>query len=181
MSDSRSKNLFLVGPMGVGKTTIGKLLAQELGLLFIDSDLEIERRAGANIAWIFDVEGESGFRVREAAVIEDLTEQKGILLSTGGGSVLNEENRRCLMSRGVVVHLDTSLELQMKRTEKDKKRPLLQGVNHEEVLTKLKAVRDPIYNSVADVSYFVGEDSSKKVVNGILKALRSASYFPETS
>jgi shikimate kinase len=159
--------------MGVGKTTIGKLLAQELDLTFVDSDLEIEARAGANIAWIFDVEGEQGFRDRETAVLDELTSRQGILLSTGGGSVLREENRQFLRSRGVVVHLDTSLELQIRRTEKDKKRPLLQGKDHREVLTKLKAERDPIYQSVADVSYFVGDESSKKVVTGILRQLRS--------
>lgn len=160
--------------MGVGKTTIGKQLALELELEFVDSDLEIEKRAGANIAWIFDVEGEEGFRIRETAIIEELTARDGILLSTGGGSVLREENRQCLMARGIVVHLDTSLELQIKRTEKDKKRPLLQGVDHRKVLTRLKAERDPIYRSVADISYFVGEESSKKVVTGILRLLDEA-------
>lgn len=163
--------------MGVGKTTIGKLLAQELDLQFIDSDQEIERRAGADIAWIFDVEGEEGFRDRETAVIEDLTEKHGILLSTGGGSVLRPENRQFLMSRGVVVHLDTSLELQIKRTAKDKKRPLLQGRNHRKVLTELKAKRDPVYQSVADITCFVGEETSKKVVSSILRQLKESSYL----
>lgn len=163
--------------MGVGKTTIGKLLAQELDLQFIDSDQEIERRAGADIAWIFDVEGEEGFRDRETAVIEDLTEKHGILLSTGGGSVLRPENRQFLMSRGVVVHLDTSLELQIKRTVKDKKRPLLQGRNHRKVLTELKAKRDPVYQSVADITCFVGEETSKKVVSSILRQLKESSYL----
>lgn len=175
MSLSHQQNVFLVGPMGVGKTTIGKLLAQELELEFIDSDHEIERRAGANIAWIFDVEGEEGFRDREAAVIEDLTARQGILLSTGGGSVLRPENRQFLISRGVVIHLDTSLELQIKRTAKDKKRPLLQGRNHRKVLTELKANRDPVYQSVADITCFVGEETSKKVVNNILRQLKAAS------
>ncbi len=165
--------------MGVGKTTIGKMLAQELDLTFVDSDHEIERRAGADITWIFDVEGEAGFRVRETAVIEDLTARKGILLSTGGGSVLAEENRRFLMSRGVVVHLDTSLELQIKRTAKDKKRPLLQGADHTKVLTELKAKRDPVYRSVADITCFVGEESSKKVVTNIMRQLKQASLLTE--
>ena len=160
--------------MGVGKTTIGRQLAQELHLEFIDSDQEIEDRAGANISWIFDVEGEEGFRIREAAVIDELTSRQGILLSTGGGSVLREENRLCLKSRGIVVHLDTSLELQIRRTEKDKKRPLLQGTDHREVLTRLKQQRDPIYKSVADISYFVGEESSKKVVTSIMRQLHEA-------
>jgi shikimate kinase len=160
--------------MGVGKTTIGRQLAHELNLEFIDSDQEIEDRAGANIAWIFDVEGEEGFRIREAAVIDELTARQGILLSTGGGSILREENRQCLKSRGIVVHLDTSLELQIRRTEKDKKRPLLQGADHREVLTKLKKERDPIYKSVADISCFVGEESSKKVITSIMRQLHEA-------
>lgn len=179
MSVLHKQNIFLVGPMGVGKTTIGKMLAQELDLTFVDSDHEIERRAGANIAWIFDVEGEPGFRAREASVIEDLSGRKGILLATGGGSVLREENRKFLMSRGVVVHLDTSLELQIKRTAKDKKRPLLQGTDHTEVLTALKGKRDPIYRSVADVTCFVGEESSKKIVNNIMRQLKQASLLTE--
>ncbi len=165
--------------MGVGKTTIGKQLATELNLKFIDSDQEIEKRAGANIAWIFDVEGEEGFRIRESAIIDELTAMQGILLSTGGGSVLREENRKCLVSRGIVVHLDTSLDMQIKRTEKDKKRPLLQGADHREVLTRLKAERDPIYQSVADISYFVGEESSKKVVAGIMRKLHEAELIVE--
>lgn len=174
---SRASNIFLVGPMGVGKTTIGKQLAQELNLTFIDSDQEIENRAGTNISWIFDVEGEEGFRIRETSVIDELTSMQGILLSTGGGSILREENRKCLTSRGIVVHLDTSLELQIRRTEKDKKRPLLQGADHREVLTKLKQQRDPVYKSVADISYFVGEESSKKVVSGIMHLLSESSLI----
>ena len=176
---SRASNIFLVGPMGVGKTTIGKQLAEELNLTFLDSDQEIESRAGTNISWIFDVEGEDGFRDREALVIDDLTSKQGILLSTGGGSILREENRQCLTSRGIVVHLDTSLELQIRRTEKDKKRPLLQDADHREVLTRLKQQRDPIYKSVADISYFVGDESSKKVVSGIMRQLRQSSLIDD--
>ena len=179
MSAPHKQSIFLVGPMGVGKTTIGKMLAHELDLTFIDSDHEIEHRAGANIAWIFDVEGEPGFRIREAAVIEDLTAQPGILLATGGGSILRPENRQFLMSRGIVIHLDTSLELQIKRTAKDKKRPLLQGVDNIKVLTELKNKRDPIYRSVADVTCFVGKESSKKVINNILRQLKQASLLTE--
>jgi len=173
----RSRNIFLVGPMGVGKTTIGKFLAQELGLEFYDSDQEIEHRAGADIAWIFDVEGEEGFRARESAVINELTAMSGVVLATGGGSVLNAENRRRLRSRGVVVFLDTSLEVQMRRMERDKKRPLLQNVDHEEVLTVLKEERDPIYREVADIRIFVGDSSSRKTVSSILGQLKEHGYI----
>lgn len=122
MRSPATKNIFLVGPMGVGKTTIGRSLAKELSLEFIDSDQEIEERAGADISWIFDVEGEEGFRDRESQVIDDLTQRSRILLATGGGSILREINRQRLSSRGVVIFLDTSLELQIKRTQRDRKR-----------------------------------------------------------
>lgn len=176
---AQAQNIFLVGPMGVGKTTIGRLLAKELNLTFYDSDHEIERRAGADIAWIFDVEGEEGFRDRETHVIEELSSLNGVLLATGGGSVLREENRQKLQSRGVVVFLDTSLELQIKRTEKDKKRPLLQREDRVEVLEQLKQERHPIYDAVADVTVFVGDGSSRRVVNSILQKLRNDGYLED--
>jgi shikimate kinase len=163
--------------MGVGKTTIGKLLAKELDLEFIDSDQEIEHRAGTNIAWIFDVEGEGQFRVRESAVIEDLTQRSKVLIATGGGSILRPENRKNLVSRGVVVFLDTSLELQIKRTEKDKKRPLLRSDDPASVLRKLKGERQSLYEEVADITVFVGQDSSKQVVNSIVRQLKSSALL----
>lgn len=165
------KNIFLVGPMGVGKTTIGRMLSKDLGLKFFDSDQEIEKRAGADVSWIFDVEGEEGFRERETQVIDELTNMPGVLLATGGGSILRPVNRRLLQSRGVVIFLDTSIELQLKRTAKDKKRPLLQTDNREAVLTTLRAKRHPIYEEVADVTIFVGEGSSRRIVNGIVERL----------
>lgn len=173
------KSLFLVGPMGVGKTTIGKALANELGLEFVDSDHEIERRAGADISWIFDVEGEEGFRERESQVLDELTQRDGIMLATGGGSVLRPRNRRYLQSRGVVVFLDTSLEMQIKRTEKDKKRPLLQNVDKEAVLKKLKDERDPLYEEVCHLRVFVGDGSSRKIVNEILDLLRQEGFLED--
>ncbi len=176
LNSSVCKSVFLVGPMGVGKTTIGRLLARELSLEFIDSDLEIEARAGADIAWIFDVEGEHGFRDRETKVIADLTVRDGILLSTGGGSVLREENRHSLASRGCVVFLDTSLAIQVARTKKDRKRPLLQNVDHRTVLAEMKTLRDPLYEEVSDIRVFVGESTSKRVVSGIIARMADKGF-----
>ncbi len=136
--------------MGAGKTTIGRLLAQKLKLEFIDSDQEIEARTGADIPWIFDVEGEAGFRDREQRVIAELTQRDGILLATGGGVVIRSENRLALAGRGIVVYLYTSLEQQIERTGRDRHRPLLQGVDPAETLRELMAVRDPLYREIAD-------------------------------
>ena len=169
----KSKNLFLVGPMAVGKTTIGKMLARELHLQFIDSDQEIENKAGAEISWIFDVEGEQGFRDRESSVIDELTQRTGVLIATGGGSILRIENRRNLQSRGIVVFLDTSVDSQVKRTKNDKKRPLLQNTDRRKVLSEMKAFRDPLYLEVADITMFVGAGSSRKAVTGILRRLKT--------
>jgi shikimate kinase len=173
----QSKSIFLVGPMGVGKTTVGRMLARDLNLRFRDSDHEIEKRTGADIPWIFDVEGEQGFREREAKVIDDLTLAPDVLLATGGGAVLRDENRRCLSRRGTVVYLDTSVELQLKRTSRDKKRPLLQGGDQEQILRELRRVREPIYQSVADLKVIVGSGSSRKVAAEILRKLRENEYF----
>lgn len=146
------RNLFLIGPMGAGKSTIGKQLAKELKLEFYDADQEIEARTGADIAWIFDVEGEEGFRKREAAVIDDLSQLTGIVLATGGGAVLYPENRSRLASRGTVVYLQTSVSQQTQRTGKDKRRPLLDvPAEGHTVLESLMHVRDPLYREVADV------------------------------
>ncbi len=147
----RSINLFLIGPMGAGKSTIGKELAKELKLEFYDADQEIETRSGADIAWIFDVEGESGFRKREATVIDSLTQLSGIVLATGGGAILTPENRTRLAARGIVVYLYTTVEQQVQRTAKDKRRPLLQNEVPESKLSSLMQERDPLYREVADM------------------------------
>ena len=158
--------------MGVGKTTIGKMLANELGLRFVDCDEEIEHRAGANIAWIFDVEGEAGFRIRETQVLDDLTQKDRVLVATGGGAVLKDQNRVYLKERGIVVHLDTSVDLLVKRTANDKKRPLLQNGNPRAVLEKIKKNRGPLYKEVSDVRVFIGDNSSRKAVSQILENLK---------
>jgi shikimate kinase len=143
--------LFIVGPMGAGKTTIGRLLSRSLKCDFRDSDKEIEARTGADIPWIFDVEGEAGFRDRETQVIDELTQLDNLVLATGGGAVLREENRRALASRGFVVYLSTPVQEQLRRTGRDRKRPLLNVDNPEQVLRELIRTRDPLYREVADL------------------------------
>ena len=123
---AEKRNIFLIGPMGAGKSTIGRQLAQMLGMEFMDSDSVIEERAGADIDWIFDVEGEVGFRKREERIINELTQGQGVVLSTGGGSILSKENRNVLSARGIVIYLETTVDKQFERTQRDKKRPLLQ-------------------------------------------------------
>jgi shikimate kinase len=148
---NRKQNLFLIGPMGAGKTTVGKQLAQVLGMEFIDSDLEIQRRTGVDIPTIFEFEGEEGFRRRERAVIEELTGMEGVVLATGGGAVLDEQNRRLLSSRGFVVYLQCTPEQQYERTYRDRNRPLLQTENPLGKLKELMEQREPYYLQTADL------------------------------
>lgn len=146
-----TENVFLIGPMGAGKTTVGRLLARDLGLQFRDSDQEIEKSANASVSWIFDVEGEAGFRRRESRMIATLTEQQEILLATGGGAVLDSENRSLLKDRGIVVYLYVSLEAQLSRKLKDENRPLLRGADREQRIRELYEHRHPIYSELADI------------------------------
>lgn len=146
-----SPNVFLIGPMAVGKTTIGKQLAKRLQLEFVDSDHEIEKRTGVSISLIFDVEGESGFRDREERVIADLTSLSGIVLATGGGAVLREENRKALRKNGVVVYLRASIESQLERTKSTKHRPLLETEDRRAALESLMEIREPLYRQEADL------------------------------
>jgi shikimate kinase len=155
---ARIQRVFLIGPMGAGKTTIGRVLAQNLKLEFIDSDQEIEERTGADIPWIFDVEGEAGFREREQKVIAELTLRDGVLIATGGGVVMRPENRVALAGRGTVVYLHATVAQQAARTGRDKQRPLLQTEDPERTLRDLMAVRDPLYREIAD--YVVDTEGS---------------------
>ena len=168
-----ASNIFLVGPMGAGKSTVGKQLAKSLGRDFYDSDKEIEKRTGVSIAWIFEMEGEAGFRLRERKVIDELTELKNIVLATGGGAVLAEENRRALRARGYVVYLSASVEQLLRRTNKDKNRPLLQTDHPEDKITGLMAERAPLYKDVADIELRTGDQSIQYVVSGLIKQLES--------
>ena len=144
-------SLFLTGPMGAGKSTIGRQLAKQLGLPFYDSDHEIESRTGVDIPLIFELEGEAGFRKREVTVIDELTRLPNIVLATGGGAVLDPANREHLKTRGRVIYLHTSVNHQLKRTRKDRNRPLLQTGNPRKKLEELMAVRDPLYREIASI------------------------------
>ena len=162
-----SGNIFLVGMMGAGKTTVCKLLAQQTGKTFIDSDEEIQRRTGVTIPHIFDVEGEAGFRQRETAVILDLSLRNDIVLATGGGAVLAEQNREALRNNGVVVYLKGSVHDMWQRTRHDRNRPLLQTADPRAKLEELYKLRDPIYMQVADLVMPTG----KQNVNGLVAEL----------
>ena len=145
------RNIFLVGPMGAGKSAVGRQLARSLHLSFMDSDDEVESRTGVDISFIFDKEGEPGFRKREAAAIDDLTQRDGVVLATGGGAVVDAESRSRLGGRGYVVYLYTSVDQQYARTRKGRERPLLEGGDRREILEALLADRDPMYREIADL------------------------------
>ncbi len=144
-------NLFLIGPMGAGKTSIGRRLAAQLGLRFLDLDLEFEAHTGASIALTFEIEGEAGFRKRESDLLAEIVLQCGIVLSTGGGAVLDSHNRELLRSNGFVVWLDTDVDTQLERLHADRQRPLLQGPNRREKLLRMAELRNPLYAETADL------------------------------
>jgi shikimate kinase len=144
-------NIFLVGPMGSGKSAVGRHLAKILRMTFVDSDAEIETRTGVDIPFIFEKEGEAGFRRREQEAIETLTEQSDVVLATGGGAILTDENRKFLGARGTVVYLHATVEQQEKRTRRGRERPLLEGGDRPQILKDLMQVRDPLYRAIADI------------------------------
>ena len=150
-SNTVSGNIFLVGPMGSGKSAVGRHLAKILGLPFLDSDTEIENRTGVDIPFIFEKEGEAGFRRREQEVIEALTGQAGVVLATGGGAILIDQNRKFLGARGTVVYVHATVEQQEKRTRRGRERPLLQGGDRSQILQELMQIRDPLYRGIADI------------------------------
>jgi 3-dehydroquinate synthase len=167
------QNVFLVGLMGAGKTTIGRILARKLGLKFIDSDHEIEARTGASIPWIFEIEGEASFRRREAEVIRDLCGQEGLVLATGGGAVLDADSRALLKSRGTVVYLRATVHSILQRTAHDKNRPLLQTADPRKKLEELMTVRDPLYTEIADLVIDTGRPNVQSMVQTILNQLET--------
>ena len=167
-------NIFLVGLMGAGKSTIGRHLAKSLGIEFVDSDHEIERRTGANIPLIFDIEGEAGFRQREKKVIDELTQRSPIVLATGGGVVLDPDNRAWLRERGRVIYLYATVEQLLARTAKDRNRPLLQTADPRARLQELLQTRDPLYREVADLVVDTGGRSARSAEREILAKIRPA-------
>ena len=168
---NQAPNIYLIGLMGAGKSTAGRLLAQTMGREFYDSDDEIVKRTGASIPTIFEIEGEAGFREREQRMIAELCAKKSVILGTGGGAILREANREALKTTGWVVYLSTSPERLMNRTRYDKNRPLLQTANPLSVLTQLYEVRHPIYQDLADIVITTGAGHVTHVVAHIIEQL----------
>ncbi|MBD3610069.1 MAG: shikimate kinase AroK [Gammaproteobacteria bacterium] len=163
--------IFLVGLMGAGKTTIGKILAKALNKSFVDSDREIESHTGATIPLIFELEGEEGFRRRESEMIDELTQKHDLVLATGGGAVLKLENRKVLRERGTVIYLRASVDQLLERTRMDKNRPLLQTEDPRAKLEELMQERDPLYKDVADIIIDTGDTAVKQVVQDLIQRL----------
>lgn len=166
------KNIFLVGLMGSGKTTVGRALAKALGWSFVDSDHEIQTKTGVPISAIFDIEGEEKFREREACVIDDVTKKTGIVLATGGGAILSETTRELLKKRGTVVYLRAHPARLFERTRYDKTRPLLQADNPLAILEALNKARDPLYQATAHLVVETGSMSLSQLIKSILTQLK---------
>ena len=164
------KNVFLIGPMGAGKSAVGRQLARMLHLSFMDSDEEVENRTGVDIAFIFEKEGEEGFRKREAKVIDDLSGTDGVVLATGGGAVVDAQSRSNLGARGYVVYLKTSVDQQLARTARGRERPLLEGGDRRDVLDALMADREPLYIEIADLTV----DTDGRKVNAVATEILDA-------
>ncbi len=169
------ENIFFIGLMGAGKTTIGRLIAKQLGMTFYDSDQEIERKTGVKIPLIFELEGESGFRKRESVVIDELCQLKNVVIATGGGAVLLPENRQALKNNGKVIYLRGNVHDLWIRTRHDKSRPLLQGGNMKQKLEKLYLERDPIYSNLADYIVNTGPQSANDITQYINQMLTNKS------
>ena len=172
VSSHLPSRIFLIGLMGAGKTTVGKYLAQMLDRPLKDVDHEIEKSTGASIQWIFEIEGESGFRSREEAEIQRLCDIEPIVLAIGGGVVISEKNRQTLSSKGYVIYLQASVELLYKRTARDRRRPLLQNKNRKKILSQLLIQREPLYLSIADLVVETVDGSAKDMAKKIIDHLR---------
>lgn len=175
---NKRQNLFLIGPMGAGKTSIGREIARKLRLDFYDSDQVIEQRCGADIPWIYDVEGEAGFQQREVKVIAELTKLRGIVLATGGGVVALAENRAALAANGVVIYLKASLAGQLERTGYSRKRPLSpEDTIRGKTLHKLYVEYEPLYNSLADLIFDTDGHAVGYIASNVVKTLKNKGYI----
>jgi shikimate kinase len=167
----KSGAVFLVGPMGAGKSTIGRLLADTLHFDFRDVDREIEERSGVDIPWIFDMEGEEGFRDREESMLAELSDATQLIISTGGGAVLRSDSRKLMVAKGTVIYLKTSVDEQIRRTARDRKRPLLQSGDPGVTLRNLMALREPLYEEIADYTVLTDNRTPKSVVQELCSKL----------
>lgn len=177
-------NIYLIGPMGSGKTTIGRRVAKRLKMEFLDCDRNLEKQTGASVNLIFDVEGESGFRNRESRMLKVLTSRHNILLATGGGTVLEQQNRELLKRTGLVVYLQTPVRLQLYRLRQDRTRPLLQKGDREQKLTQLAADRNPLYEELADLVFPACKDGLETAAHYLAEAILSywkSSTIPDTT
>ena len=163
--------LFIIGPMASGKSLLGRKLSEYLDLPHVDMDKEIELRAGAEISWIFEKEGEEGFRNRESAVLKESSELESFIISTGGGAILRNENRELMRSRGKVIYLEAPIEIQLSRTLNDKTRPLIENVDKKEVFSVLSKERTPIYEELSDIKVPFKDRSKDELLNTVLKLL----------
>ncbi|MCG6976517.1 MAG: shikimate kinase AroK [Acidiferrobacterales bacterium] len=170
------QNIFLVGPMGAGKSTIGRYLAELLDKQFKDSDHEIEKRTGASIPLIFEIEGESGFRTRESAMLQELASDKGAVIATGGGIVLSDENREILKNKGLVVYLHASIDILYQRTRRDRNRPLLNDGDRRAKLEEIMQTRDPLYRDVATLIIETDKRPARSVAKEIADKIESLNH-----
>ena len=166
------RNIFLIGPMGSGKTTIGRQLASRIGKEFYDTDKEIEKRTGVDVARIFEIEGEDGFRARETKMLKDLVSKNDTIIATGGGSILVEENRNCIKENGQVVYLKSSSQKLYDRTARDKKRPLLNTDDRMATIEELLKIRGPFYEAAADVIVSTDDEPVQQIMNKIINCLK---------
>ena len=165
------KNIFLIGPMGAGKSAVGRQLARMLHLTFLDTDEEVENRTGVDISFIFEKEGEEGFRKREAKVVDDLSNMGGVVIATGGGVVIDDQSRSNLGARGYVVYLKTSVDQQLQRTSRGRERPLLENGDRRKVLEDLMTEREPAYLEIADLTVDTDGRKVNAVANEILETI----------